>query len=802
LIEIDGTKLKECRLKIIEAGSNITYNNKTILTYNDIKQRYIQQNTKQIISLSVNNLQYRPLRAGNPIQSITTSEQTGSLIGILGKEGTGKTTLLKLLSGQIAPTKGNIEINGYDLRKNRYLLKDIIGYVPEEDLLFEELSVFDNLLINARLYYSSLSRHEIRQKIDQLLSVLTLTDIRDKIVGNIMNKKIQPGQRRILNIALELLREPQILLVDNALAGLSLSDSIKVIKVLHNYTLEGNLVITSVSQVGSNMFSYFDDIWILDDGGYPVYTGPTHKLTDYLYKHLDYVDQYPETVDSATIIDLINHEEPGDDAGMQRAVSPQKWHQLYLASVRAEQPEKSRKSIFPTRPIKIPNLEIQFLIFSFRNFKCKFSRINNLVYIMLSGPVVALILAFFLRQPQSGPSNFSMNPNIPAYQYISIIIAMFMGIALSAGEILKERNILLKEQYLEFSLFSYINSKIAFLLLITGIQCFLYILVGNALLGIKGMFWSYWIVIYSVACFGVLTGLLFSASARKLSTIYEILVPIFIALQVLFGGGLIPYHNLNLSKSKYIPFIGELMVSRWGYEALAVRQFSGNLYQKNFLEVDKNINRSHYYAFYLLPELERIIDKCSMMNPGHDSLSVLTHIVYNELNAIASKTDVFPFEFLDELKEAEINRELLTETRDYLTWLRLHFYERHENFRIQKDELTQQLIDSLGQEGFNRLKSDHYNEKLEKIVTNSDYTDQIGLIGDRFIRFRNGIYQTPESNYGRALMFVTSKIFNGQEINTLWFNISIIWMFSTLIYLILLTDAVNYFRNHVFSSGA
>ena len=100
-----------------------------------------------------------------------------------------------------------------------------------------------------------------------------MNDIRDKVVGNVLNKNIQPGQRRILNIALEMLREPQILLVDNALSGLSMADSAKVIKILHHYTLEGNLVITSITQVDSNMFNHFDKVWILDEGGYPVYTG-------------------------------------------------------------------------------------------------------------------------------------------------------------------------------------------------------------------------------------------------------------------------------------------------------------------------------------------------------------------------------------------------------------------------------------------------------------------------------------------------------------------------------------------------
>jgi hypothetical protein len=304
-------------------------------------------------------------------------------------------------------------------------------------------------------------------------------------------------------------------------------------------------------------------------------------------------------------------------------------------------------------------------------------------------------------------------------------------------------------------------------------------------------------VLFSVACFGVLTGLLFSSIVNKLKTIYGILIPAFIALQILFGGGIISYHALNLEKTKYVPFIGELMVSRWGYEALAVRQFSGNLYQKNFLTVDKNISRSNYYAFYLIPELAKMIDRCSQMDPDNDSIQRLTKIIHDELVTIADEPDVFPFEYLQALVSKEINPEIITETRDYLTYLELFFYERHETLLMQKNQLTEHLIDSLGQEGFDRLKNDHYNARLEKIVTNSDYDDQIELIGDRFIRFRDGIYQAPVSNYGRAIMFTPSKIFNGQEMNTLWFNISIIWLFSALIYLLLLTDAVNYIRDRI-----
>ena len=377
------------------------------------------------------------------------------------------------------------------------------------------------------------------------------------------------------------------------------------------------------------------------------------------------------------------------------------------------------------------------------------------------------------------------------------MVALFMGIVISSGEILKDRNIIRKEQFLGLSRFSYINSKIVFLLVIVALQSFLYTTVGNSILEIKGMIVTYWIVLFSLACFGVLIGLLFSSVVNRLNAIDQKLVPVFLALQVLFGGAVIPYQVLNLEKTKYVPLLGELTISRWGYEAIAVQQFSCNKFQKHFFALDQDINRSTYYISYLLPELSKMTDHCLEMKAGNDSLPKNTRIIYNELKAIASEPEIFPFEFLASLKKEDISSDLLTETRDYLTYLKLHFYEKQETSQAQKDQIIRRLTDSLGQAGFSQLKNEYYNEKLEVIVTNSHYGRQIELTGDRFIRFRDGIYQTPVSNYGRAVMFAPSKIFNGQKMSTLWFNISIIWMFSFVVYLLLLTDALNFIRKNI-----
>lgn len=787
--------LNECSFLIVRPGTSVKFNGESILTYSDIKQKYIQQNAQRIITLSVNNIKYTPTEHNRNIHNLYALEQTGNLVGIVGKEGVGKSTLLKLLAGYLLPDHGHIEINGYDLRKNRYLLKDIIGFVPEEDLLFDELTVFDNLWMTARLYYSNLTHHEIRQKIERLLADLSLTDIKDVVVGNVLDKNIQPGQRRILNIALELLREPQLLLVDNALSGLSMTDSAKVIKVLHNYTLEGKLVITSISQVGSNIFGYFDKIWILDEGGYPVYTGAYSNLSVFFSQHLKLADQHVETIDPAVIIDLVNHKLCDTKTNIpQRAYSPEKWHQLYLAGCEKSEKQLPSKTVFPTRIIRVPNLETQFLIFSIRNFKCKFSRVTNLIYTLLSAPLFALFLGFFLRHTENGKYVFAENINLPAYQFISVIISLFFGIVMSANEILKEKNILQKEQFLDFSRFSYINSKLTYLLLIVAMLTLMYTLTGNAFLGIKGMLLPYWLVFFSVASFGVACGLLFSSSTKKLSIIYERLLPFFLGLQIIFGGGVISYYNLNLEKTKYVPLLAELMVSRWGYEALAVYQFTENQYQQNFMAVDRNISRANYYAFYLIPELKKTLNKCSMMTPGNDSLRFFSGILYNELKTVSKEPDVFPFEYIDSLHHGAMSSSIIPEVYDYLTYLEMFFYEKHETQIMHKNRIMQQLIDSLGEEGFEKLKNDHYNYKLEKIVTNNEFTDRIEIIGDRFIRFRDGIYQAPVSNYGRAIMFTPSKIFNGQEMKTIWFNITIIWIFSTLIYLMLITDFTNYIK--------
>ena len=179
------------------------------------------------------------------------------------------------------------------------------------------------------------------------------------------------------------------------------------------------------------------------------------------------------------------------------------------------------------------------------------------------------------------------NDNLPAYIFMCVITSMFLGLIISSEEILKDRKILKRESFLNLSWFSYINSKIIMMFLISAIQTISFILVGNSILGIKGMTFQYWLVLFTTSCCANIIGLNLSSALNSVITIY-ILIPFIIIPQLLFSGVLVKYDKLHINSrasNEYVPFIGEMMPARWSFEALAVEQFKNNRYGEIILPI-------------------------------------------------------------------------------------------------------------------------------------------------------------------------------------------------------------------------
>jgi ABC-type multidrug transport system ATPase subunit len=781
-----------CHFRLVEPGGELALPGSPVLTYSELKSRFQHLHEKRPLTLHADKVTVLNSGRALGINSFSTSEGTGQLIGIVGREGVGKSTLLKLLAGKLKPDSGSIRINGYDLWKNKYLLKGTIGYVPEEDLLYDDLTVADNLSHTARLYYSELSRKEIHHKVNQVLSRLDLLELKHMVVGNILDKHIQPGQRRMINIALELLREPQILLVDNALSGLGMADASKVIRILHDYSFSGNLVITTISQADSRTFRFFDKIWVLDEGGNAVYNGSVGTAASYLGRHLN-LSINEITADPAHLLDLLNYRMPDPETHVWKRVrEPDDWHRIHLLEQECVPVAKTEKTMLPARMLKIPNLEIQLMIFFIRNVKCKFSRLNDILRTLITGPAMALLVSFVFRMKTNGIYVFAHNENLPQYLFLSTVVALFLGLVMSADEIVKERNILEKEQYLEFSRFSYINSKILFLFPVIALQTLLYVVTGSLVLGIHGMLAVHWLILFSIACSGAVAGLFFSSGVKSTHKLYRRVIPFIMILQLILGGG-IAYDKLNLGSGRFTPIPGDLMVTRWGYEALAVTQFRDNRYEKNFYDIDKKISQASYYADEVIPILQGILGK-AITTGDKDSARLYTSILRNEMKKTDIFTDLFPFEFLDELGNIAPNEILARETEGYLTYMGIHFREQQSTLAEQRARVLDSLNQAMGPAALRALENEYHNMALAVVVTRQDAAVSHVMDGDQITRIKDAVFQEPLSNYGRARLFTPMKMLNEQKTDTLWFNLSVIWMFSAIFYLLVLFDAASLIR--------
>ncbi|NJK97775.1 MAG: ATP-binding cassette domain-containing protein [Bacteroidales bacterium] len=148
-----------------------------------------------------------------------------------------------------------------------------MGYVSQEDFLVEELTVFQNLYFNAKLCFDKYSDEKLVSMVNELLITLGLFEIKNMKVGSPLNKKISGGQRKRLNIALELIREPSILFLDEPTSGLSSRDSENIMDLLKELSFKGKLIFVVIHQPSSDIFKMFDKLLILDSGGYLIYNG-------------------------------------------------------------------------------------------------------------------------------------------------------------------------------------------------------------------------------------------------------------------------------------------------------------------------------------------------------------------------------------------------------------------------------------------------------------------------------------------------------------------------------------------------
>jgi ABC-type multidrug transport system ATPase subunit len=806
---LNGQPVVPDRIELLEHGSLITGSLISPVYYSDISRKFHRVKEFSKISFLAKDIEYRFKNSNKGIRKFSFSKESGNLIGIMGGSGAGKSTLLNILCGKLKPQSGKITINGYDIHKDEAEIEGIIGFVPQDDLLLEELSVFKNLYLNAKLCLNNLNEEELLKRVNQVLLDLDLEDIKHLKVGNPLKKFISGGQRKRLNIALELIREPAVLFVDEPTSGLSSSGSEKVMLLLKEQALKGKLVIVNIHQPYSDIYKLFDRFLVIDKEGHVIYKGNPIDAITYFKELSNYVNAdighcgscgnvMPEQI--LKMVEAKQIDEYGKVTA-ERKVSPEEWYDIYMDRIESKQKIKSKKKALPKRDFHIPGPLQQFTIFLKRNILRKLTNRQNLLITFLEAPLLAFITAWFTRytidSSASGGYVFMDNANLPVYMFIGVIVSIFMGLMVSVKEIFLDRKIQERESFLRLSRLSYLNSKILVLFLISGIQTLSFVLVGNLILEIKGMLFHYWAIFFTVSCMANLIGLNISAGLNSMITGY-IVIPFFIVPQLLFSGVMIPFDRLNnlYDNPEYVPVIGELMPSRWAYEAVAVQQFKGNKFTREFFKIDQAGINASYQGFRIQEIKQRLNDIWYKSSEGQvpETCEADLELIRNELNDLSKTGIVASFGSPEGFTRSGFNEAVYQTATDSLNVVRQVYISLKSEVDLIRDRQATSLIEAWGgKDAYVQMEKKYTNKKLEELLVNNKQflTEWNGHL----VRKASPVYQVPRSRIGRAHLFSPEKRVGPFSIDTYWFNLGVIWLSGLALYFFLLHDLLRRFVN-------
>jgi ABC-type multidrug transport system ATPase subunit/uncharacterized tellurite resistance protein B-like protein len=550
------------------------------------------------------------------LDSLSCEASKGQLIGILGQSGSGKSTLVKILSGETTPTYGQVLVDGKDYFANLPYYMEFFGYVPQDDLLYPNLSVYENLWYRLRLRMPNISSTSLDQKINNILHQVNLTHQRDTRVGEFKNKNLSGGERKRLNIALELLFEPTVIICDEPTSGLSFTDAEQIVDILNSLTQQGRIVIITIHQPNSSIFRKFNRVLLMDMGGRMAFYGSPDDCYNYFdeelaqltYRSAD-IDRKKQLMTSDFMYDIITYPEYNDNGEPvyeqinrfiqpKRKFSPEYWRDKYKRKVLYEMiHHELGASATAASTVKrrrdrqsLAAKAVQLSGYIGRSFLMKLrNRTNNLIT-FVQAPILGLLVSFILRYTPSGDYSYANNHNIGIFVFVSIIAFIFLGLSNSIEEILDERKMILRESQMNLKTSYYQVSKLITLSFFALIQATLYQLIASLVLGIKGLNMISIGYLFLSAAMGFSLGLTCSAFIKEKKAIINLL-PLILIPQIIFGGAVIEFERMNRNLTIFdkhpVPEVVQAIPSRWLFEGMATSYAKNTAFHRGIANLEK-----------------------------------------------------------------------------------------------------------------------------------------------------------------------------------------------------------------------
>jgi ABC-type multidrug transport system ATPase subunit len=464
------------------------------------------------------------------LDDISLSIQPNEFVGLLGPSGAGKSTLMNALNGVRPADSGNVLINNLDLYRHLDQLKQSIGYVPQDDIIHKELTVFRTLYYVARLRLSrDVSSREIDQTVNEVLDVTGLSERRDVRVD-----QLSGGQRKRVSMAVELITKPSIIFLDEPTSGLDPSTEEKIMKLFRQIAESGRTVVLTTHAMEN--VKLFDKIVVLMQGRLVFYGKPEEALT-YLQasSFKDLFNKLEEPVSREVAL----HGEAARREIAER--TSEEWKQRFLRTPQfernVEQPLKELVGLESRGTGKKRRLGLfgsirQAATLSRRYLEVLLKDKLNLFILLAQAPIIAALT--FLVMGADRPRDF--------VYFVLSLVSIWFGTSVAAREIIRERPVYSRERMVNLGILPYLVSKLFILGVIVSIQCGLLFL-PLKLLDLAGLMPmpgdlygapQFWVMILTSAV-GIGLGLFVSALVRT-SEMATSLVPLILIPQILFSG--------------------------------------------------------------------------------------------------------------------------------------------------------------------------------------------------------------------------------------------------------------------------
>lgn len=638
----------------------------------------LEEETNLIQSLTVRGLTRDFVRAGRVVDNIDFTLKRGEMACILGPSGSGKSTLLSMLAGHLEPSFGSIFYNKERLTTDSSNLRRHIAFIPREDILDEAMTVGEHV------YQASVARRPRLGHVDRMRRVATVLNfvgighLADRHVGRAGERTISDGERTRLNLGLDLTGTSEVFLIDEPISGLSSGDAERVIETLENMS-HGRILICTLHRPAQVLLNRFKKVMVLDTHGQMAFWGSPQEMVSYFRNAAQEMRLHiPREAIAAGGADYVFEvlDAPFRRMGNRQHEAPNIWQERFekysyaaKSQEQADMPDESLRRIPKAHARSPMELARLFKLWFSRTLLARVRSRMGLYAMLLEGPVLAALIAGTLRAASDTPYTFYKSLHVTEYLFLSLVLAMFFGLTDAACEILRDRPLLRRESNYKLFTGGYLAAKVLVLTGIAGLQCALYLLVGNAILGIHYMFWSHFIVMLLTAFVGMSLSLMVSAFVRSERTALNI-VPLLLVPQILLAGALVRFEEMNefsprvpkgiipaaidkrLSNlrhrvayqdeithdisSKPVPLIAEFCPLRYAFEMLFVVQTTDNLWELQTSRVNKL--RERYKESNSLEEL-RFIQRAALAFNGMASNVYEAKEILRRVNKAAEKLD-------------------------------------------------------------------------------------------------------------------------------------------------------------------